>query len=90
MAGGVTRAKRRIISGVRDDVGLCDTVERIHQARMTEQRASRQTHVLAWAFLEDIYRANEAGNMAARADLMLQLALMTNAHWYLEREGVGV
>ena len=67
-------------------LGFCATYERDYHDR--EQRDRKRA--LAWEFLSDIYQATEAGNLIAQTDLMLQLALLTDAHWYLEREEVAI
>ena len=67
-------------------LGFCATYERDCHER--EQRDRKRA--LAWEFLSDIYQATEAGNLIAQTDLMVQLALVTEANWYLEREGASV
>ena len=71
-------------------LGFCATFERDYREQLARRLTSQHKRAVAWELLDDIYRANNAGNQLGRCDLMLQLALLTDAQWYLEREEVAV
>ena len=66
-------------------MGFCEDYSRSAKQSVIAQR-ERQKHArnseIAWMLLADIYQANAAGNSGAVHDLMIQLALITEARWY--------
>ena len=60
----------------------CQRVQQKHQ-----DIAIRRT--LAWSILESIYKANALGEIEVVSDLMLQLAVLTEAAWYPHAHGVA-